>query len=532
MAGTLGELVIELGILGNDEGAKKVAKALDELIEKATKAAKEMKNQEQKTNDVDKKNKNVAQSIVKTAKNIGALITAVSGAVVALNSLSQSLVQQNQQWINLTRNSDIALSTFQKWGQVGAAMNASLGEQGAAGAVADLNRRLFEMKLTGQGYEGFALAGIRPTNAEDVLEQLRARIRGLNDTSATYLLERLGIDPRMLSVLRMTRQEFEAMNKEMAKYRLTDKQRQAIQEYHKQMSIVNVKMQYFKDRILVAIMPHLARFMEFFVKIIEAIPKYRGFIIGLIAIITKGFGKWLKAIPLVGKYLKPVVKMLQTIRIFGKGLLSGLSGFITKIPIIGRLFGVLGGAISRAFWPLTIAFLLLDDFATFQRGGDSVIGDAVEYFKQLGQTIKDIATVFTKHPIDAWLSGVAVMAEFYIKLLQRILNIIDSIFSTPLGKWLQQWLQKNNFQENMDQLKDDLNYDAEQIRKEAARRNQAGQDNILPSSVTNNNGNKNEYNINDSRTINVETERVDKNFIQGWLHPWSGLSYTNRTFNS
>ena len=530
---SIGELFIELGVFGDDKDAKKVAKALDEVIEKAKKAAKALEKQEKQTESLGSKSNKTAKAIAVACKNIGALITAIAGAVVALNKMADSLVQQNQYWVNLIRNSDIALETYQKWGQIGYALDKSLGMEGAAGAVAALNERLFELKLTGEGARGFQLAGIMPTNAEDVLEQLRNRVRNMNDTSATYLLNQMGIDPRMLAVLRMTREEFEALNKEMEKYRLTPEQVKSIQEFHKQMSIVNIKMEYFKNRILVAIMPHLARFMEFIVKIIEALPKYRGFIVGIAAILTKGFGKWLKALPLIGKYLKPIVKMLQSIRIFGKGFLSGLSSLMLKIPIIGRLFGALGAAISRAFWPLTIAFLLLDDFATFQRGGSSVIGDAVKYFTDLTQVLKDLATVVKKNPLSAYLKGVALMAEFYIKILQRILNIVDSIFGTPLGKWLQKWLEKNNFAENMETLKGDLHLDAEKIRKTEAERGQLKPDNILPPSVTNNNGNNKDININDSRQFNIKTDVVDENFMNKLMFPASSsLNYANLNFNS
>lgn len=511
MAISVGELFIELGIIGDDEGGKKVAKALDEAIEKARKAQKQLEKQGKKTDEVEKKNKKAAKSIANAAKSIGGLITAISGAVVALNKLAESLVQQNQYWINLTRNSDIALSTFQKWGQVGAAMNASLGEQGAAGAIADLNKRLFEMKLTGEGYEGFAFAGISPTNAEDVLEQLRGRIKGLNDTAATAMLERLGLDPRMLSVLRMTREEFEALNAEMEKYRLTPEQRQQIQEFHKQMSIVNVKMQYFKDRILIAIMPHLLRFMQLLVKIIEALPKYRGLIIGVGIAMTKGFGKWLKALPVIGKYLKPVVKALQAMRIFSKGLFKGLTGFLTKLPIVGALFGTLGKIIAKAFLPLTAAYLLLEDFAVFQEGGESVIGDIVNYFKAVGKDWINIGKIFSTKPLEAFRAALVKVGDVFIRILQGILNIFDSIFNTPLGKWLQNWLDKNDYEKNLQQLSEDLKNDAERVNQDNVAKN------TVQSNVYNNGGNTNRNNTY-APTYNITIDSPEgKEIIQNFL---------------
>ena len=385
MSTSLGELFIELGVLGDDEGAKKVAKSIDEVIEKAAKAAKELQKQKKSTDEVDSSSDSAAKKIAEAAGKIGGLITAIYFAVIALNRLTESLVQQNQQWINLTRTSDIALSTYQKWGQVGAALDASLGEQGAAGAVAELNKRLFEMKLTGQGYGGFAFAGIMPTNAEDVLEQVRARIKGLNDTAATAILERVGLDPRLLPMLRMTREEFEALNAEMAKYRLTPEQRLQIQEFHKQMSIVNVKMQYFKDRIILKLMPYFLNFMRnvaFFtdklVKLAKAINKLTGNFKPLIAI----------ALMFIAK-IKPIAKFLTSLNV-------AFGGLITKIPIIGRLLAALGGVFAKAFMPLTIIYFLLDDLRAYMEGSGSMIGVFLAFFEKIEDAINFDAPEWVK----------------------------------------------------------------------------------------------------------------------------------------
>lgn len=373
---SLGELFIELGVLGDDEGAKKVAKSIDEVIDKAAKAAKELKRMAKA--EYEDRDASI-EAAVKTAnfvKNIGGIITAVSGAVAALNRLTDSLVQQNQYWVNLTRNSDIALSTYQKWGSIGAAMDKSLGEQGAAGAIAQLNERLFELRLTGEGARGFQLAGIMPTNADDVLEQLRDRIAGMSDTAATYLLNQMGIDVRMLSLLRMSREEFNALNKEMEKYRLTAEQRQSIQEFHKQMSIVNQKMQYFKDRIILAIMPHFLKFMRNIEFLVENLFK-------LGQTINKATGKFKPFIALLLVFLAKIKPIAKFLTVFNKEI----GGIITKIPILGRLLGGLGGIIGKAFLPLTAIYLLLDDVRAFLQGGRSGIGILIALFQKLADKI-------------------------------------------------------------------------------------------------------------------------------------------------
>ena len=502
---SLGELFIELGVLGDDEGAKKVAKAIDEAIDKAKEYAKQQKQQEKQEQNNAKSSGNLAKNIKNVAAGLGGVITAVSGAVIALNKLAESLVQQNQQWINLTRNSDIALSTFQKWGQVGAAMNASLGEMGAAGALADLNERLFEMKLTGQGYEGFALAGIMPTNAEDVMEQLRSRIKGLNDTSATYLLKRMGIDPRMLSVLRMTREEFNSLTKELEKYQLTMEQRQQIQEFHKQMSIVNVKMQYFKDRILIALLPHIERIMKFVVKLIELLPKYRGILVGLGIAMTKGFGKWLKTIPLIGKHLKPIIKILQTMRIFGKSLFKGLNGFITKIPVIGRLFGALGKIISKVFFPLTLAYLIIDDIMGYFEGKDSAFGAVINYLQDMGQDWLNIGKIFTTKPLLAFKAALIKIGDIFIRIAQIILNTVDWVLGTKFGKWLSKVYGGDDYNDNMKEFSENLRQAAAELDAERTNTENLAK-NTVPSNVYNNNGgNNNSKNVNITQNNNITT---------------------------
>lgn len=523
MATTLGELVIELGVLGDDEGAKKVAKAIDEAIDKAKEYAKQQKQQEKQEQNNAKSSGNLAKNIKNVAAGLGGVITAVSGAVIALNKLAESLVQQNQQWINLTRNSDIALSTFQKWGQVGAAMNASLGEMGAAGAIADLNERLFELKLTGQGARGFQLAGIMPTNAEDVMEQLRDRIKGLSDTSATYLLKQMGIDPRMLSVLRMTREEFNALTKELEKYQLTMEQRQQIQEFHKQMSIVNVKMQYFKDRILIALLPHIERIMKFVVRLIELLPKYRGILVGLGVAMSKGFGKWLKSLPLIGKHLRPIIKILQSMRIFGKSLFKGLNGFITKLPVVGRLFGALGKIISKVFFPLTAAYLLLDDFLVWQEGGESVIGDVLNYFKDIGEDFFNIGKIFTTKPLEAFKFALLRIADIFIKIAHIILNAVDAVLGTSFGKWLKGKLDSENYNDNLEQLRADLQESARQIDAERIASS------TVPSNVYNNGGNDNSKNVTNNITINSQAgaAKVIEFLKQNPDYPAANLIFNN-----
>ena len=259
---SLGELFIELAFEGDTSKAEEFKKKLL---------------------DVSKAQDKNEMSVKKAKAAVLGYVAAITGAVFAIQKLTDSLIAQNQQWLNLTRTSDIALSTYQKWDSVGK----MFGVNNAAEQIKNLNDRLFELKLTGANAQGFMLAGINPTNAEDVMEQLRARVAGLSDTSASYLLKQMGLDPNMLHILRMTREEFSSLTYEMSKFQLTKEQRKSIQEMNFQIQIASQKLQYLKDRAILAILPFWTEFLKLITNTAVAISKFVGWFKNLNPTLTK-----------------------------------------------------------------------------------------------------------------------------------------------------------------------------------------------------------------------------------------------------
>ena len=226
---SLGELFIELGVFADTKELKNFEKKL----EKVSKKIKETGKETQKTNENGKK----------FASGLIAIATAVSGAIFALSRMTDSLMSNNQAFLNLTRTSDIALDTFQKWDNVGR----MFGIKNAAQQIANLNQALYKLKLTGEGSDGFLYLAsmgvdIMGSDAEGIMEQLRSRIKGLDDNAAAFLLSQAGIDPTMLHLLRMTRAEFEAFNQATSKYRLTEEQAKNLQLMNAQLEAAKIKL--------------------------------------------------------------------------------------------------------------------------------------------------------------------------------------------------------------------------------------------------------------------------------------------------
>lgn len=433
---SLGELFIQLGVVGDtreiEETQKRLKKAtkqaedfvntireeieyndkLEEVLLKAAKATQDLynaKNEEEKASaqaalqaanaqkqrlielqtakkaaqaaraeldanqeEIDKK-KEMAKKIAGVVKGVTGFVTALVGAGIALNKFTNDLVASNQTMLDLTRTTDIALETFQKWDGIGK----MLGVENAAQQLEGLNQRIFELMLTGQGAKGFQIAGINPVgqDAEGVLEQLRDRVSGMSDTAATYLLREMGLDPKMLHLLRMTREEFESLQAEIKKYRLTDDQTKQIQKMNIQLQIAGIKLKYLKDRAVLALMPYWVKFVESLARVSEGLSI---------------FCDWLtKTDDLGAKTARSFLAVAAAIGVVKVALWA-----LTSHPIVATITAILGAL-----------YLLIDDIMAYYQGGRSGIGYLIGYFDELEKDLenKNWGGAFTKllDPITA-----------------------------------------------------------------------------------------------------------------------------------
>ena len=409
---SLGELFVELGVVGDVKPLEKAVGTMKEAVKQIDKEIAANKRLLRYKNDLAKATSESEKKIIKenfvkeiqkektldeinsTQKvingkqelagkisslvtGIGVFVGALAGAAFALNRLTNELVQSNQAMLNLTRTTDIAQSTFQKWGGIGKL----LGVEDADQQLAGLNERLFDLMLTGQGARGFQLAGVNPIgqDANGVLEQLRARISGMNDTAASYLLQQMGLDPKMLHLLRMSRAEFEALGQTIQKYQLTPEQSHQIQQMNMQLQIAGLKLKYLKDKAILAIMPYWVKFVESLASVTE-------FLIKVATWINKNIKVWLMLFGVIAKGQVTFTKFGN----FFRGLLQVFNTLIARIPIFGAAVTRLGSIFARAFLPLTAAYLVLDDLATYFEGGDSLTGRVINWMQDTGTNFSNI----------------------------------------------------------------------------------------------------------------------------------------------
>lgn len=440
---SLGELFVELGVVGDVKPLEKALGTMKEAVKQIDKEiaankrllrykndlAKATSESEKKiikenfvkeiqkektlneinsTQKVIKGKQELAGKISSLVTGIGVFVGALAGAGFALNRLTNELVQSNQAMLNLTRTTDIAQSTFQKWGGIGKL----LGVEDADQQLAGLNERLFDLMLTGQGARGFQLAGVNPIgqDANGVLEQLRARISGMNDTAASYLLQQMGLDPKMLHLLRMSRAEFEALGQTIQKYQLTPEQSHQIQQMNMQLQIAGLKLKYLKDKAILAIMPYWVKFVESLASVTE-------FLIKVATWVNKNIKVWLMLFGVIAKGQVTFTKFGN----FFRGLLQVFNTLIARIPIFGAAVTRLGSIFARAFLPLTAAYLVLDDLATYFEGGDSLTGRVINWMQDTGTNFSNIFGQMMGGDISGGLGA------FGNQILDTLLSIQSSI---------------------------------------------------------------------------------------------------------
>lgn len=455
---SLGELFVQLGVVGDvrplQEAINKTkenialqekqlkldnlrAKALEDIRKAQTKSEKQgiAKRYNQEKNLILQKSeltgmqKQLAAGRA-VAGNLSTMVTgfiglagAIAGAGIALNKLADNLTSSNQAWIDFKRTTDLGLENLQKYAGVASVLDKSLGMDGAAGSIAQLNDRLFELRLTGEGARGFQLAGIDPRglDAFGVLERLRDRVAGMNNTAASYLLRQMGLDPKLLPLLRMSRDEFEKLGETINRYQLTDEQREKIQQLNTQLSIADMKLKYLKDRISLSLTPLAVTMKESFARIAEMFVK---FAVG-IKNMSVGWHAFTVALTLG-------LARLERVQIFFKGLLTGLNGLIRGLPIVGRYFGEFGSIVARALLPLTALYLLLDDLAVYFEGGDSLIGRVIDWGNEKGAELGDaFKTMFggniaggALNLTDTALGGLNDILNTIAILLEKLVNFL------------------------------------------------------------------------------------------------------------
>lgn len=230
------------------------------------------------------------KEVVSSAKR---MVAAVSVAVYAFDRMATSLMKSNQAFINFNRQTGLSIGNMQRIATAGMLADFNMTPESVMSSMQAMQANLAQIRLGQGNIEPFQLLGISPVgkDANQVFDDLRQAIKGLDDMTAVNIIQQMGFSPEMITVLRMTNEELAQTQQLM----LAPEQRQALQQYSMELRKVHMEFGLLKDKALITLMPHFIKFLkgletmaallergvEWFDRLIDSLGRFKG-----VAIVT------------------------------------------------------------------------------------------------------------------------------------------------------------------------------------------------------------------------------------------------------
>lgn len=308
--------------------------------------------------DVDEaKIKRVNESIKNLRRNLLETGAAFGAAIYGLDKFVSSTVQGSAALKNFNIQTGLSIEKLQKWQQAAQLSNLATSAESVTASVQNLQRAIAEIRLGRGNASPFTMLGIDVSgkDAFDVLNELRDRVSGLDESVASILLQDLGIDSSMLSVLRLSNQEFEKLGKNAF---LSQKGRDAVLGVGKVILDLKLRLIALKDQAVAKLAPKLN---ELVTRFFDWLNKNHGKIIsamtGIVNIFTNFANMIARAIGLLSEFSEKIF------------------GVENGIKFIGVAFGALILSMRPFLLTLFLIMGLLEDIAVWKAGGKSLFGD-------------------------------------------------------------------------------------------------------------------------------------------------------------
>lgn len=266
---------------------------------------------------------------VATVAEYGSL-SALVGKLVAVTKASADAAVAIQ---DFEMQSGLSGQTLQQW-QL-AAEQANVSADAVANSLLGLQKNMAEIRMGGGNIKPFQLLGITPNqDAFVVLEKIRERIKNLPRPLATNMLAQFGMDPQMIKLLSMTEDEFR--------------------------KLAGVQRIMTKDQETM--------FLQVKMALVQLGQATRAFGYQSAAAFGPHF---LSVLQLAKRALDGIMNAFDDLSVF-------LKASPASITVLAGALGILMLAISPMSFALAGLLLILDDIASYSRGGKSLIGTIMD----------------------------------------------------------------------------------------------------------------------------------------------------------
>lgn len=346
-------------------------------------------------------------SMKQLTKELAVLQSAFIGASYALDKFISATARDVVNLDNFNKQTGLSIDKLNEWKKAATLSNLNLGEEQVLENIKSLQQNISQIKLGGGDISGFSILGINPnSDAFNVLEQLRIKLKNIDNATAVNLIQRLGLSPEFLNVLRLSNEEFKKLSQGTF---LSAKNRNDILKVAQAIKMLKTGFKELKDLSIAKLAPDLEllikRFFNWMTKnsqnIVDAIKS-------ILNIFTKFITIVAGSVSLIVSFVENILKAENGIKLLAGAFLL----LLTATTPLNRIFNPL-------YLTLTGIMLLLEDVYTYKQGGDSLFGDLYKQLEKL-----------SRFKIENLLGGAGAIA-FIIKFRKEIV-LLGQVLKTSL----------------------------------------------------------------------------------------------------
>ena len=315
-------------------------------------------------------------------------IGAVGAASVATGYAMKRFIESSKSSFvglqNFTDQTGLAVNQLNKLKAAGTSVSLGLDDDNITSGVLALEKTLARLRMGQGNFAPFQMLGIDVlgANAFEVIDQLRDRVKGLDDITATVLIEDIGLDANFLRILRLTDEEFNNLGKNTF---LNNKEVKVLNNLNLNIRKMSKEFINLKNKALVKLAPS-------FNKLIKD---------GLNWLDKNGD----KIINVIQRMAGAFASMLSSVGNVANLIINSADGL--------KIVGITIGAIVLAISPLTAAIggvlFLLQDFAKWRADGDAM-------FKGVYEAISKIPNLKEALGVGAAITAVGILTKSLTKI--------------------------------------------------------------------------------------------------------------------
>ena len=345
----------------------------------------------------------------KLMKSATVAITAMSAATLAagysFKKFSDSGIQSAKNLQTFTNQTGLAVTKLNQLANVGKSIDLNLNENNITTGILGLEKTLARLRLGQGNFAPFQMAGIDVLgkDAFDVIKQLRQQVKGLDDITATVLIEDIGLDANFLSILKLSNKEFDKLSKNSF---LNGKEAKTLNNLGLQVRKISTEFINLRNKALVKLAPYLKDLVD---KSLKWFKDNGDRVVNTISSLAKGFGMFAEAI---GRAASLILNAKGSIL-----LLAGAVGLLA-VPFIPVIAG------------LTAIVLLLDDIAVWKANGKSMFGplyDAIAKIPNLYEVLGIGLVLLAIPKLAKGLTSMVAIGGKSVKALSKIKPSVAAI---------------------------------------------------------------------------------------------------------